>query len=323
MPVHNAGRHFSGCMDSIVHQTLREIEIILVLDCPTDGTELLARQYALQDKRIHLVENSRNLHIGASRNIGLQMAKGEYIHFSDHDDNHAPDMLEKMYAQAVALQCDMLVSAPASVQDGKVSVYNEGEQIRDKQGILQHLLGGGYDNKHTWSYYCNIHNILYRNAFLQEYAIRFVDTLTMTPEDYIFNAMCLLHAGQVNEIRDVLYYHELFADSAGHSTDYYSGKKRAAGLAYLHEYLQKHTADKTLLQQYDLYVARNYILLLFRAIESNRSIKEFVSLLRLYRTLPFTRTAFLAYRPCIKTDYQGVVKQSVLRLLVYKVVACR
>ena len=96
VPVYNAGSYFSKLLDSLTGQTLKEIEIILVLDCPTDGSDRVAEEYAARDGRIVLVRNRENLHVGFSRNEGLKIARGEYIGFCDHDDWVEPEMFEKM-----------------------------------------------------------------------------------------------------------------------------------------------------------------------------------------------------------------------------------
>ena len=84
LPVFNAKKHIKKCIETLLNQTLQEIEIIAVLDCPTDGTAEIILEYAKKDKRIIIVQNKHNLHIGESRNIGLLHARGEYIGFSVH-----------------------------------------------------------------------------------------------------------------------------------------------------------------------------------------------------------------------------------------------
>ena len=82
VPIYNAGKFLEKCLDTLVNQTLKDIEIILVLDCPTDGSDRIAREYAEKDPRIRLIVNEQNLNIGLSRNEGLKIARGEYIGFS-------------------------------------------------------------------------------------------------------------------------------------------------------------------------------------------------------------------------------------------------
>ena len=108
VPIYNAGEKLVRCLDTIVNQTLRDIEIILVLDCPTDGSDVIAKKFAQQDSRIIILENTKNLHIGESRNRGIKIAKGEYLHFSDHDDYRELDMLEKLYRKAEETDADIV-----------------------------------------------------------------------------------------------------------------------------------------------------------------------------------------------------------------------
>lgn len=91
VPVYNAGCYFDKCLDSLINQTLKEIEIILVLDCPTDGSDKVAESYSSSDNRIKLIYNEENLHTGLSRNRGMAIARGKYIGFHDHDDYSAPN----------------------------------------------------------------------------------------------------------------------------------------------------------------------------------------------------------------------------------------
>ena len=64
VPIYNAGKFLEKCLDTLVNQTLKDIEIILVLDCPTDGSDRIAREYAEKDPRIRLIINEQNLNIG-------------------------------------------------------------------------------------------------------------------------------------------------------------------------------------------------------------------------------------------------------------------
>ena len=118
MPVYNAGPHFRPCIESLVNQTIKEIEIIIVLDCPTDGTDKIAKEYAARDKRIILISNDQNIHIGLSRNRGLEFANGEYIAFSDHDDVRELNMYEELYNEAKKDDLDVCgVNAYCEVRD--------------------------------------------------------------------------------------------------------------------------------------------------------------------------------------------------------------
>ena len=76
VPIYNAGKYLYKCLDSLVNQSLRDIEIIAVLDCPSDGSDKIVEEFAAKDSRIKIVSNKENQHIGKSRNVGLKFARG-------------------------------------------------------------------------------------------------------------------------------------------------------------------------------------------------------------------------------------------------------
>ena len=93
VPVYNAQSHLRQCLDSIMGQTLREIEILCVDDGSTDGSAQILEEYKGCDPRLHVIMQE-NIGAGAARNRGLAEASGEYLSFLDADDFFEPDMLE-------------------------------------------------------------------------------------------------------------------------------------------------------------------------------------------------------------------------------------
>ncbi len=101
VPVYNSGKYLKTCLDSLVNQTLKNIEIIAVDDCSTDNSLLILMDYAKKYHNIKVYHNRENLGQGASRNRGLDVARGEYIGFVDSDDYIRYTMYEDMYKAAV------------------------------------------------------------------------------------------------------------------------------------------------------------------------------------------------------------------------------
>ncbi len=85
IPVYNVEEYLRECLDSVVNQTLKEIEIICVDDGSTDNSLEILKEYAKKDNRITVI-TQQNLHAGVARNAGLAVARGEYVHFLDSDD---------------------------------------------------------------------------------------------------------------------------------------------------------------------------------------------------------------------------------------------
>lgn len=109
IPVYNTpAAYLRQCLDSVLAQSLREIEIILVDDGSTDGSLAILREYERRDGRVRVL-TQENINAGAARNHGLRYARGEYLSFLDADDFFEPDMLEKAYVRAKQERAEVLV----------------------------------------------------------------------------------------------------------------------------------------------------------------------------------------------------------------------
>lgn len=108
IPCYNAEKYLRQCLDSIVGQTLRDIEIICIDDGSSDATPEIIREYQDKDGRVKCIIQD-NAGAGAARNNGLRQARGEYLSFLDSDDFFEPDMLEEAAAAADRHQADYVV----------------------------------------------------------------------------------------------------------------------------------------------------------------------------------------------------------------------
>lgn len=122
IPVYNAEKYIRQCLDSLLNQTCRNIEIICVDDGSTDKSPLIIEDYVARDPRFKLVRQ-QNKYAGVARQNGMSVAKGSYFAFMDADDFVEPDMLEKMLASATTYGSDIVVCG--------VKIY------RDATGITQ------------------------------------------------------------------------------------------------------------------------------------------------------------------------------------------
>lgn len=171
MPVYNVAPYLRQCMDSVVNQTLRDIEIICVDDNSTDDSLEILREYAAHDNRITIL-HQENLRAGAARNAGLAVARGEYLSFLDSDDFFESDMLESMVSKMTKTNADMVMC--------NCFLYNDSEQ-RDEcvPWTLRSDLAPD-----VFSYTdlpndifslsnCWVWNRMYRRSFIMENDIRF------------------------------------------------------------------------------------------------------------------------------------------------------
>ena len=108
IPVYNVEQYLKQCLDSVLAQTLLDIEVICVNDSSTDGSLKILEEYAGKDRRITVVTQP-NGGAGAARNKGLSMATGKYLSFLDADDFFEPDMLKLAYEKAEEDKADFVV----------------------------------------------------------------------------------------------------------------------------------------------------------------------------------------------------------------------
>lgn len=131
VPVHNTEKYLRSCVASIVAQTLKNIEIILVENASSDGSLALCHELAAEDDRIkviHLDEGGLSL----ARNEGVKVASGDYIGFIDSDDTISPDMFETLYSHALEHDLDLVNSNFLRRYDAKPDrfVYPETGEVK-------------------------------------------------------------------------------------------------------------------------------------------------------------------------------------------------
>ena len=141
IPVHNAEKYLGATLDNIAVQTHKNLEIILVLDAPTDGSEKIAAEFAARDSRIKIIVCEKNIGPGPARNIGIAAATGDFIHFMDADDFISMDFYSVMLEAAQKSGADV----------ASCCVFNE---KKPKQGVWYKkpaVVSGADKFKKTWA----------------------------------------------------------------------------------------------------------------------------------------------------------------------------
>ena len=108
IPVFNSEKYLKKCLDTVLLQTLSDIEIICIDDGSTDSSLQILQQYSRKDHRFKIIFQSHE-GAGSARNKGLAIAQGEYLSFLDSDDFFEPDMLEQMYNCSKKYNTDIVV----------------------------------------------------------------------------------------------------------------------------------------------------------------------------------------------------------------------
>lgn len=130
VPAYNAAKYLPRCVESILQQTNRSLEVLVINDGSTDNTATIADDYALRDSRVK-VSHQSNAGVSAARNCGLDLAKGEFVCFIDSDDWVEPNMLEEMISY-----CDQ-VGANMAMAGAHVDFHSERDELlRSEKRVL-------------------------------------------------------------------------------------------------------------------------------------------------------------------------------------------
>ena len=141
VPVYNGETELNRCIDSILNQTYKEIELILIDDGSTDSTDEICRDYAAQDKRVRFFQQC-NKGVAAARNRGMDESRGEYIAFIDASDYVEPDYIEKLYLACHHNHCNLSMCNYAEVIGDEIKSANKGGI--DKTEIVKNVFDFEY-----------------------------------------------------------------------------------------------------------------------------------------------------------------------------------
>lgn len=213
VPIYNAEQYLEQCLDSIVNQTLKDIEIILIDDGSTDGSAEICKKY-LYDSRVTYYRKE-NEGLAAARDDGMLRANGEYIGFVDSDDWIKLDMYEKMYKAAKSNDSDIVFCNCQQNEDGHIFTPEMPEGAYDREEIKEILLKtlayigkNGSKRAIRWSNCLRI----YKVETLKKNAIRF-DRRLRRSQDLQLTYEATLVAQNYYYIAEPLYHNRVVADS--------------------------------------------------------------------------------------------------------------
>lgn len=206
VPVYNVAKYLRRCLDSLVRQTLRDIEIICVDDGSTDGSGVLLDEYAAKDARIRVVHQP-NAGAGPARNAGLDLARGDYLFFCDPDDWCDRQMLAKMYARAKHLDADMVFVSHFECEGDDDRVGGRRSLPRKLADLPQPFAA---EDVATDIFQLFAHvpwNKLFRAVFVRENGLRFQNL--PRSNDAFFVEAAIASARRIGVIDRAYYYHRI------------------------------------------------------------------------------------------------------------------
>ncbi len=215
IPVYNSVKYLNECLDSVLKQTLKEIEIICVDDGSNDGSGILLKEYATRDDRIVLFSQT-NKGVSTARNVGIQAAKGEYIYFLDSDDYIEPDTLETACREMDIKNLDIVYFDTYAFGEGGISeeiVENKNKVYHRKNDYPSIYTGAQllYEFIKNQDYVCCVWKQMIRRNFLEDNYLRFYDGIIY--EDELYTIQTMLLAKRVSYIHRRLHHRRLRQNS--------------------------------------------------------------------------------------------------------------
>lgn len=211
VPVYKVDKYLTQCLNSIVNQTMEELEIIIVDEGDHDRCREIIDFFEKNDPRI-VAPHQKNGGYGASCNLGINMARGEYIAIVESDDYIEPEMYEEMYDYAKALDADV-VKTPfrevthAGIQDSSLRSFY-------KQNLPNNTLFSATDFNSVLRFHGAIWAAIYRTAYIREKNIFFIEERGGGYVDIVFRFDTLTQTERIAWL-DRAYYNYNVADIAG------------------------------------------------------------------------------------------------------------
>lgn len=214
VPAFNSDAYLRRCVESILGQSHRELELIVVNDCSSDDTASILNGMSAQDSRLKVVHLTENVGVHGARSRGVTEAGGEFIGFADADDWVAPGMIAALLAEATTGQgADIVICgavlATAIGQTGQHKVrFRRRREFVDR--LLERFCRLEFGSGVLW-------NKLYRADLIRPFALLSLERKVDAAEDYIVNIGCFAKATRVVVLPETHYFYFEHPESASRS----------------------------------------------------------------------------------------------------------
>lgn len=198
VPVYNVEKYLRQCLDGLVSQTIRDIEIIIVNDGSTDGSETVCREYAERDSRIKLI-SKENGGLASARQAALEVAVGTYFCACDADDWVESDMYERLYQKAVESDADIVMC-------DYWSEYQNGKQVACSYNVDPATSKDLLDDALNKRFPTMVWNKLFKRELFERYNLSWEHGINMG-EDLLMSLKILCHPVNVAYLPIPLYHY--------------------------------------------------------------------------------------------------------------------
>lgn len=234
VPTYNNGDYLTKCLFSLVKQSLKEIEIIVINDGSTDSTSSILSMFAHYDVRFKII-NQENQKQGAARNKGIKVARGEYIGFVDSDDWVDLNYYEKLYNTAKKYDSDIALATNIRIGNGKTK-----KRLNIETEVFATTLQEKIDISTQAKNPCPT-NKIYRTTLLKNNEIYYPEGVYC--EDKLFTIQAIYYANGVVTVPNVNYYYYRNPNSTVNSKAKFNQNDKNNARKSVVEFLKEKNAD--------------------------------------------------------------------------------
>lgn len=225
VPVYNVEKYLDECIESIIKQTYKKLEIILVDDGSKDKSGEKCDQWKSLDNRIKVI-HKKNAGLGYARNSGIEVAEGQYILYIDSDDYIEKNMVEKLHAVAQKTSSDTVFCGLKRVMpDGTsfpIPAYYDNKTFENEEilkNVLLEMIGSKPNENEDALLFMSVWHALYSAKIIKDNNIRFPSEREIMCEDIIYHINYLPKAKKVAYISDCLYCYRVNVSSLSQRYD--------------------------------------------------------------------------------------------------------
>lgn len=218
VPIYNVEKYLDRCIQSLVNQTLNDIEIILVDDGSPDNCPKICDEYAQKDNRIKVI-HKQNAGLGYARNSGLEVTTGEYVAFVDSDDYVDTTMYETLYKRAESTNSDAVFCGFKT--EVTKDVWRESREVeKDEQWegnsvkeFMYNMIASGKGVRQERLYQMSVWHAIYKREIIANNKLAFPSEREVVSEDIPFQIDFLKNANKVLYLNKHFYYYCLNGSS--------------------------------------------------------------------------------------------------------------
>lgn len=202
VPVYNVEKYLKRCLDSIISQNLKEIEILIINDCSPDNSLKIIQEYMRKDERIILINKEKNEGISSARNSGVKIAKGEYILMIDSDDWIEQNYFKDMYNVASKNNADIVISDFFHDYNGKKIIYKTDQYGKREEELTKRKI---FENLGKGKSAYSVCNKLVKREIYENNKIKFLEG-TSAGDDLVVTPILFYYSNKIIKL-DKAYLH--------------------------------------------------------------------------------------------------------------------